>query len=440
MSSAALLPSTLQRLLSALNDRLLRLLTPERIRGYPLVAFAVIVCIALYDRLSGHGWANGLSGYFGGDFLSFYTGGALLARGDWAALSNPDAQLAFQEQLLGSKLPGVAVWVSPPYFAWLFVPLSRLPYVWAFVVLELTSLVLLWLSLCALSRTLGGSSSGARMLWIGAQFYPLMEWLLDGQMTGLWLSVLVLVFVLLRDGRDLWAGLLLGCFACKPQLALGLAVALLCARRFRALSAAAAVSLALLALGFLATPEAMRAYFRSGGALLALVRNQGYHTMGLSGSFEFCTLLFDGVSTRLAAILGFLAMLALLGAIAAIWVTARWEPGTRAWDMRMAATLGLGLIASPHLYNYDLALLLLPLFIATTSLPLKNGVPLEGGPLLVLTAIIWALGLVGPLITALEQHVTRLLFGFPSALQLGVIAIAAWCFLLARRIPIQPPV
>jgi hypothetical protein len=439
MSSAAPAPSTLQRLLFSLNDRLLRFLTPERIRSYPLVAFAVIVCVALYDRLSGSGWANGLSGHFGGDFLSFYTGGALLARGDWAALSNPDAQLAFQEQLLGTKLPGVSVWVSPPYFAWLFVPLARLPYVWAFFALELASLLLLWFSLRALSRTVPGSSSAARMVWIGAQFYPSLEWLLDGQMTGFWLSVLVLVFVLLRRGDDLSAGLLLGCFACKPQLALGLAVALLCARRFRALSGAAATSLSLLALGFIATPQAMQAYFRSSGAMVALVRDRGYHTMGLSGSFEFGTLLFDGISGKLAALLGLLWMLALLGWIAALWLETRWEPGARAWDLRMATTLGLGLIASPHLYNYDLMLLLLPLFIATASLPGKNGVPLEGGSLLVLTAVIWALGLVGPLFTALEQEVTRRLFGFPSALQLGVVAIAAWCFLLSRRIPLQSP-
>jgi hypothetical protein len=407
-------------------------LTPTRIRAYPLVAFVVTACVALYDHLSGPGWLNGLTSHFGGDFLSFYTGGALFQREDWAGLFNPTAQLAFQERLLRTELPAVALWVSPPYFAWLFVPLARLPYVWAFVVTVCMSLLLLAVSLHALSRALPRSLPVLTLLWIGMQFFPSLEWVLNGQMTGLWLSVLVLTFVLLRGGRDLSAGLLLGLFACKPQLALGLGVALLCARRFRALAGAALVSLSLVALGLLTAPEAMRAYLQGSGALVALVRDRGYHTMGLSGSFEFSTLLLDGVSPMLAAGLGVLLMLALLGWIAALWLKTRWEPGSKAWDLRMATTFALSVIASPHLYNYDLALLLLPLFIVAATLSPKTGVPLDGGPLLVLTAAIWALGMIGPLITAIEQHVTRALFGFPIAMQLGVVAIGGWCVVLSR--------
>ena len=68
------------RRLASLNQRLVRFLTPTRIRAYPLVAFVVTACVALYDHLSGPGWLNGLTSHFGGDFLSFYTGGALFQR------------------------------------------------------------------------------------------------------------------------------------------------------------------------------------------------------------------------------------------------------------------------------------------------------------------------------------------------------------------------
>ena len=92
-----------------------------------------MAAVAIYDRLSGQGLVNGLAGPFGGDFLSFYTAGALLLRGTPEALASVDAQLAFQQAVLGAAVDSVAVWVSPPYFAWAFVPLAALPYTVAVV-------------------------------------------------------------------------------------------------------------------------------------------------------------------------------------------------------------------------------------------------------------------------------------------------------------------
>jgi hypothetical protein len=392
----------------------------------------VLLCVAAYDRLAGDGLRNAFGGGLGGDFLAFYTAGHFVAHGAAERLYDSAAQLAFQERVVGGALDGVALWVSPPYLAWLFAPFGRLPYVPAFVAWVSVSLGGVWLSFRALGRELALEQGPTRLLWLGLQYYPTLQWLLNGQVTGLWLALATNVFVLLRRGRDVPAGLLLGCFAAKPPLALGLALALLAARRFRALAAAALSAGALVALGFLTLPDAMHEYSRRGSELLALVRSDHYATAGLHGSFEVATLLFDGVSRPLAFAVGALLTVALLGWICHLWWRADWAPATPSWDLRMAATLTAGVIASPHLFIYDLTLLLLPLFVLVARSE-PEGPPLGGSPRLPLVALVWALGLVGPALALLQQVASRWAFGFALALQPGVLAIFALALLLARE-------
>jgi hypothetical protein len=425
-------------------DAFLRFITPRRVWSYPLVLLAVLVCVAAYDNLSGQGLLNGISGGFGGDFLAFYTGGSFARRGSSLALTDADAQHAFQRAILGSDVTSVAVWVSPPYFAWLFAPVSALPYVAAYFVFVVLSVLGLFFAFRGLDRALGVSRAFAPssaflrrapalfMFWIAIQYYPTFQWLLNGQITGLWLALSCAVFLLLRRERDFSAGLVLGLFACKPPLAIGLCVALSAARRVRALAGAALSGSALIALGLLTQRDAMRAYLEHGSELVELVRGRGYNTAGLHGSFELATLLLDGISHRLATVAGAAIALLVSAWIAALWWRAPYRPATRAWDLRMAATLAIGVIASPHLYVYDLMLLTLPLFIALAHVPSERGLPLGGGSLLGLTALVWALGLVGPVLTVFQQELTRGLLGFSIALQLGAVVIVLWARNVAR--------
>jgi alpha-1,2-mannosyltransferase len=414
-------------------ERALRaIFTERRITLYPLLTFGVLVCVAAYDRLFGNGLENAFGGGVGGDFLAFYTGGHFVAHGAAAQLYDADAQLAFQQRVVGAELESVARWVSPPYVAWLFAPLGLMPYLWALATWTAVSLAGVWLSFRALGRDLGLSQSPSRLLFIALQYYPALQWVLNGQATGLWLVLLVNSFVLLRRSKDVAAGLLLGCFALKPPLALGVAIALLAAGRFRALAAAALSAGALVALGFVTLPQAMVEYVRRGPELVNLVRSDGYATAGLHGSFELATLLLDGISPPLAVLVGTLLMLAVLAWIFVSWRRAAWAPATLAWDLRMASTLTAGVIASPHLFIYDLTLLLLPLcvLLARSS---PGHPPLDGWPRLPLVALVWALGLVGPALTLLQQVVSRRLLGFPLAIQLGAVVILATAVVLARE-------
>jgi hypothetical protein len=409
-----------------------RFLTRERIRAYPAVTFAVLLALAVYDRLAGKGLLNAFDGALGGDFLSFYTGGAFVLRGRSLDLLSESAQLAFQRRVLGANVEGISVWVSPPYFAWFFSPLSLLPYPVAYVVFVAFSVTIVTVAFRALTRTLGLHQSTARTWWVVLQYYPTLQWLLNGQITGLWLSVFIFVFLSLRAGRDARAGLALGLFACKPTLALGLAMALLVARRWVTLSCAVLTTTALLAVGFVTVPAAMREYLDRGPALVSFVRESGYHLAGLHGSFEFATLLLDGFSRRLASVAGLLVCGALVAAAGSQWLRAEWNAGSRIWDLRMTVTLALGVIASPHLYGYDLALLALPLWIVAARTSSTSGLPLDGGPVLRASAFVWALGLLGPALALAQEHLTRRILGVAAIVQLGVLAIIVWAMRVHR--------
>ncbi|HEX9294448.1 MAG TPA: hypothetical protein VF881_01395 [Polyangiaceae bacterium] len=149
------------------------------------------------------------------------------------------------------------------------------------------------------------------------------------------------------------------------------------------------------------------------------------------------TLLLDAFAPRAATFFGITLTLAALAALVALWIREPRTPGSPDWDRRMAATLALSVITSPHLFGYDLMLLLLPFVVVWhVYRDGKDGRPLDGRPLLAMTALGWALALVGPVLTVAQQAVTRSAFGRPFALQIGVIAVAVWSWLVARAKPL----
>jgi Glycosyltransferase family 87 len=368
--------------------------------------------------------------FLGADFRAFYTAGTFLRTGRSAQLYDVDAVGRFQAEVLGTR--GLSAWLSPPYWAWAYMPLSRLPFVPALVVHSAIALALGALALTMLERELGVLRR-SEMAWVAACYYPTLQGFIDGQNTALWALMLTGVFVLLRRGRDGAAGVALGCFALKPQLAIGLVAALLGARRLRSLAVAALTAAAWVAVGYLTLPAAMREYFPKTLEFGAFLRSEGYPVAGLHSLFQLGPLLLDAFSPRAATAIGAILTALALAVLVAIWAICRWEPGEASWDRRMAATLALSTIASPHLFGYDLMLLLVPLFIVWRLHPQgTNGRPLDGGPILGATALGWGLALVGPALTVAQQAVSRWAFQKSIALQLDVPIALLWIWLVYR--------
>jgi hypothetical protein len=183
------------------------------------------------------------------DFLAFYAAGTLL-REDPAHLYDQDRQAQVQARAFGERiepdLPGFMPFVYPAAVALLFVPLSWLPYSYAFIAM-LAANVLLWgLALNLLVTRFGLSLEAGRLLVLcSAVSFPVILTLANGQVSFLAFLIMALVVADIRKGNPragIWAGFL----AFKPTLAPVLAIWFLARKNWRALGYAAAAGIAVL--------------------------------------------------------------------------------------------------------------------------------------------------------------------------------------------------
>lgn len=127
-----------------------RLLTPARMR-YAWIAGAALWGGWLLSLLGGSGGLDLAGQVIGTDYLEFYAAGWMIRHGQAARLYDPEAQLAAERAILGPSLPAYHAFLNPPFLALLFVPLSLLPYPVSFALWSAMQLLLLALSLRALS-------------------------------------------------------------------------------------------------------------------------------------------------------------------------------------------------------------------------------------------------------------------------------------------------
>jgi hypothetical protein len=408
---------------------------PSRMRVYPVMLAAVPIALWLAAAASGSGLVDGAGHVVGADFIAFYMAGAFVRDGRLASLGSFSDQSAFQHALAApGVVTGFTPWINPPFAAFAFAPLAHLPYLAAFGAFSLAGL-LTFASLVAFARRrfgLGLELAWTRLALLGLSYFPTVAWLTFGQTSVFSLATECVVVASLIAGRDVVAGLALGCLAWKPQLALGLGVALVLARRWRAVASALA-SAALFFLGsFVLAPAATVAWLRASPALLAFIRDPGYPRHGLASLYGASSLLFDGISRPIASAVGASLTLLALAALWPLWRRVPWAPRAPSFRLALAATLAVGVLVSPHLYFYDLMLLLLPaalLFSALGPAATREG----EGPLVAATAWVYFLGLPSPYFALGELAVSRALTGHPVALQLETVAVAAWAWLVGSH-------
>ncbi|MHB0858214.1 MAG: glycosyltransferase family 87 protein [Anaerolineae bacterium] len=380
----------------------------------------------------------------GSDFTAFYSGGKLVLDGRSASLYHLRSQREVQVAILADPdNPWLSPFVNPPFVALAFAPFALLPYLPALALWYGLGLLASGLAVGLLRGELGLASrmSLPGTMLLAFQFFPTMAWFIYGQNTPFTLLLYVAAFVLLRRGKDAAAGLCVGALIFKPQLAIALGVVLLLQRRWRAVLAAGCVAALCVLVGVLAlgpdlTMDYASFFPRLTGGLLRL---PGYPRFGLHSLFGFSSLLLDGVSVRAADLLATCLTLAALGFLVALWRKASWQPGSRDWDILMASTFSLGLIISPHLFVYDLMLLVLPLAILWSVYPGgTNGRLLDGGPLLVATAALWVVTVLSTYIARFMLIATELA-GLPAtAVQLSLPVLVWWVCML-QRLRSSPP-
>lgn len=327
-------------------------MTRTRLERWLLAALALQV-------LGGLIWLTTYRGLFdprgmpiGNDFAAFWFGAGF-------ALTHPAVQtydlalMTAYQHAAWPELVGVYAWVYPPSFLLLVLGLGLLAYLPAFLLWTATTLTIY---LAGLWRAVRGRTS----VWLVVAFPGLWLGLGQGQNQFVTAGLGALGLGLLRR-HPVWAGVCIGLLCIKPHLALLFPVALLAARAWRTIAAAAitAVTATLVPAAILGW-DTLLAWNDAMGWVARAIADQRLPVWMFPAMYPW--LLSLGAPVAVAW-----AVQALVSVVAAVIVYRLWRPlaATRrdAWSLALP---GSGLViatflASPYYAMYDLSWLALPL-------------------------------------------------------------------------------
>ncbi len=299
-------------------------------------AYAYILWPALSDQ---HGRP------IGSDFDTFWAGATLALHGKAAAAYDPRSIKA--AEMVGAQLRDGRwfVYLYPPMFQLLALPLGLLPYVVALGGFLAASLA----ALAACMRAI--LPRGWRLLALAA-FPPVMLNLVTGQ-NGCATAACFGVAMLWLERRPALAGAALGLLAAKPHLALCVPVGLLAARRWRALFSCAAMAggLALLSWAVLGTAT-WRAFLATAPVGHAMLLNPDIWPK-MASVFAAMRLLQGGEHLAWGV-----QAVAACAALACTVLVCRKRPGAGA---EVAAITCAAMLCTPYVWDYDLLGLAVPL-------------------------------------------------------------------------------
>jgi hypothetical protein len=198
------------------------------------------------------------------DFLPFYFGGTCARTGQLQDLFNLDATRAFQKQVADSAHldlgTALGPWWNPPFAAWMFAPLSALPFRDALHLWWGIGSCCLAISMILLARMLtGGWKVRLLVPFLTVCSMPFIQAFGHGQNTFFSLVLLTIVVVLWRGGKSLSAGLVCGLLFYKPQLGAVVALVLCISQGRRAMLGVAITGASLLAINIITMPGTISA-------------------------------------------------------------------------------------------------------------------------------------------------------------------------------------
>jgi hypothetical protein len=280
------------------------------------------------------------------DFVCYWAAAGFAALGHAASAYDPAAMSAAEHAALTMQPDGFFGFYYPPSFLLLLLPLALLPYVAAVLAFLAVGFVPYFLSLRVLLPQ--------RWAVIPILSFPGVVVTAGTGQNGFLSAACFGGYMVLLDRWPLLAGACLGLLTCKPHLAICAPIALLAARRWRAiagavLSASVLAVVSLLALGW----PAWQGFLHSlplAGEMLARKLLDAAKLQSTFGAFRIL---------GLASAMGwaFQAIVSLAALVALAWAVRR-RPGGHAEGAALAAA---ALVCSPYLVDYDLAILGLPL-------------------------------------------------------------------------------
>lgn len=342
----------------------------------PLVIFSLAVltvsAVSLkreYDQRDGLFFRNGNP--LAGDFICFYAAGKL-AREDIRSLYDFERQRAILNEITAPReIPGALLYLYPPLLTFLFVLLSFLPFLNAYFVWALFSLCLFALSMVFILRSLRTDFRVAMaIIMLGLTYEPfLLGCLVGGQTAAIGLFIYTAIYWALKRRKDFLAGVVLGLGYYKPPLFL--IFVLLSTLRKRSqmmagflLSAGLLVALTLFVMGQVKGVEYLTLLWQSGTQGVPAV-GTGWGTLAHKGVSIGSFIKVNSLSyPEIGTLMYLLFVAGLLAALSRLSIIAHPDPGSqirdRRFDLCFTFDLTLNLLLAPHLYDYDLTVLLLP--------------------------------------------------------------------------------
>jgi glycosyl transferase family 87 len=189
------------------------------------------------------------------DFIAFYTAGGALRCGSGHELYDQGVQYEAQKRCAGFSLPrqGALPYIHPPFEALIFLPVTLLPYLQAFMLWDLLGLAGLFYVACLLRRSVGALRSIPAWEFVlgSLAFFPVFACLLQGQDSILLLLLCTLGFNALKRESHFLAGcwFALGAFKFQWVLPMVLLIAIWKMRRVATGFFAVSLVLGLVSLG-----------------------------------------------------------------------------------------------------------------------------------------------------------------------------------------------
>ena len=313
--------------------------------GYGL---AIVYAAALIHFYLAGAWIVNASGSpVYGDFTDGWIAGSHALNADASQLYDSNKFVKIQEELLGARDYFYPNWPYPPTFFLILAPLSTLPYLNAFLIWNVATL----LGFLAVVYLIVRRPPAIALVLAS----PFTAWNFLAGQNGFLTASLIGGALHFLEKRPVVAGAVIGCLTYKPQFGLLLPIALVASRQWRAVASAgvmvavlAVASIALFGAGawaafpsglieqsklnLAAGPDSNWGYLQT---VYGLIRN-------LHGAANTAWL-FQGLTTLAAAII--------------VWIL--WRSPVR-YPLKAATLSAAVLIATPYAFAYDMAALAIP--------------------------------------------------------------------------------
>jgi hypothetical protein len=288
-----------------------------------------------------------------GDFVHFYTIGRIALDRDVPVLYDADLQHARQVALVPASDRDLYVAPYPPQTAMLLAPFSRLTYHWAAVAWALTTLAVYGWAVWLAWRPGRAALHDTWLVGLGAlAFPPLWHLVANGQSTAVPILAFVLSWLALERDRPFLAGVALGLLVLKPQFGIVIAALAILTGNWRLIIGglvclAAQLGLVALWLG----PAVIWTYVSWVVWYLPGVQEVIYPRPYLLHSLQAMTRVLPGSLS--------LFTWAFLSALVIWWTWRLWRVSS-SWRVKMGALVLASVLVNPHVYAYDLSVLVLP--------------------------------------------------------------------------------